>query len=153
MTTQPQSPYGGRQLSEAERSAILDNVLISRAAAGGTVVTRSPTSAVLVFGKPINHLLHLVLCFLCCGFWIAVWFGLAVFGGQKREVVTIDQYGSAVTRTENPQKTLQIVLGALLAAWLLLALIGACSRLGDHHSDSSSSSTPTSDAYVVESPL
>jgi hypothetical protein len=56
----------------------------------GTVVTRTSTSAVLLFGKPINHLLHLVVSLVCCGFWIPVWFALTVFGGQKREVVTID---------------------------------------------------------------
>jgi hypothetical protein len=140
MTAQPPPPHSGRQLSEAERSQILDNVLISRAAAGGTVVTRTSTSAVLVFGRPINHLLHLVLSLVCCGFWLIVWFALALFGGQKREVITIDQYGNAITRTENPQKTLQIVLGALLALWLLLAVIGSCSAATHHDSNSGGSS-------------
>ena len=65
---------------------------------------------------------------------------LALFGGQKREVITIDQYGNTITRTENPQKTLQIVLGALLALWLLLAVIGSCSAATHHDSNSGGSS-------------
>lgn len=50
-----------KQFSEAERSAVLDHHLVLATGRGGHVETRSATEAVVVYGKPVNHVLHLLL--------------------------------------------------------------------------------------------
>lgn len=49
--------------------------------------------AVLVKGRRPNHLLHLVLTVITLGFWAPVWLCLALFGGEKRRVLSVDPAG------------------------------------------------------------
>lgn len=43
----------------------------------------SPTQAVFVSGSPCNHILHLLITSLLCGFWLPIWLILAI---TQREV-------------------------------------------------------------------
>lgn len=70
----------------------------SAVAQGWTIESRSEYQAILVRGQRVNHILHLILTVLTLGFWGIVWILLAIGGGQKREVLTVDQVGAVTTQ-------------------------------------------------------
>lgn len=112
-----------RQLSPKERSDLLDQNLMAMAANGARVINRSGDAAVILTGKPVNHVLHLLITIFCtCGLWVPVWLALVVFGGEKRSTVSVDPYGQVLT-VKAPLATHQIVILCLAGAWLLLWLI------------------------------
>lgn len=39
--------------------------------------------------------LHLLLTIFTLGLWGFVWIGLVLFGGEKREMVTVDEWGNS----------------------------------------------------------
>lgn len=59
---------------------------------GGRVESQTDTMAVIVKGKPVNHILHLILSIITLGFWLIIWIILVITGGEKRETITIDDY-------------------------------------------------------------
>lgn len=71
-------------------------------AAGQRVESQSDLNAVLVSGKPINHILHLILTIVTCSAWAIVWIVLAFVGGERRIVLNVDDYGN-VLRQEMPR--------------------------------------------------
>ena len=77
-----------------ERKAALANTVTGLIAQGCRVESQSDTHAVLVSGKPINHILHLILSLVTCSAWLIVWGALAIFGGEKRKLVNVDEYGN-----------------------------------------------------------
>jgi hypothetical protein len=79
-----------------ERKAALDRVLQQRGAAGWRIETRSDFQATIARGKRISHALHLILTLVTAGLWSLVWIGVAIRGGVKRRMVTIDEYGNVV---------------------------------------------------------
>ena len=100
---------------------------MAMAAQGGRVANRAADSAVVITGKPVNHVLHLLISIFCtCGFWVPVWLLLVVFGGEKRSTVTVDRYGQ-VSVVKAPLATHQIVILCVAGAWLLLWLISIIS--------------------------
>jgi hypothetical protein len=80
----------------AERKTILDRTLADRGAQGWRIETRSDFQATIATGKPVHHLLHLILTIVTAGLWAIVWILLAIFGGVKRHIITIDEYGNIV---------------------------------------------------------
>jgi len=49
---------------------------------------------VLISGRRVNHVLHAILSLVMLGLWLIVW-GLLVFtGGEKRQLVQVDEYGN-----------------------------------------------------------
>ena len=55
---------------------------------GYRVESLTPTQAVVVKGRRTNHLLHLILTLVTLGVWAIVWILVAIFGGEKRKVLT-----------------------------------------------------------------
>jgi hypothetical protein len=64
----------------------------------GRVESVTPYTAVVVSGKPVNHILHLLVSVLMCGFWIPIWILVTISGGEKRHVLTVDPYGNVARR-------------------------------------------------------
>lgn len=64
----------------------------------GRVEAVTPYSAVIASGQPVNHVLHLLVSVLLCGFWIPVWILVTVAGGEKRHVLSVDPYGNVTRR-------------------------------------------------------
>ena len=83
----------GRTLSLPERAEALQDYLAQAAGRGWRMETKAETIAFMVSGKPVNHLLHAVMSLLTGGLWLAVWAGMAVFGGEKRMLARVDQFG------------------------------------------------------------
>ncbi len=77
-----------------ERKELLARLITSRVSLGRRVESQSDFQAVLVVGKPVNHILHLILTLCTIGFWAIVWLALVIFGGEKREVARVDEWGS-----------------------------------------------------------
>ena len=77
-----------------ERKEILSQMIANQLARSGyRIESRSDFDAVLVRGKPVNHVLHLLLTIFTLGLWIFVWIVLAIIGGEKREMVSVDEFG------------------------------------------------------------
>jgi hypothetical protein len=52
----------------------------------------------VVQGKPVNHVLHLLVTVLLCGLWLPVWIVVALDGGEKRQVLSVDHCGNIIDR-------------------------------------------------------
>ena len=48
-------------------------------------------------GHRVTHVLHLILSIITFGLWLIVWILMGVFGGEKRAMVTVDEYGNVRT--------------------------------------------------------
>lgn len=68
---------------------------ISRLLALGNrrIESYSDLSAVLIIGKPVNHVLHLLATVLTLGVWALVWILLVLTGGEQRELIRVDERG------------------------------------------------------------
>lgn len=110
-----------RAMTEQQRSQILDQTLIAKASQGGRLETRTATTAVVVAGKPINHILHLLLSVFSCGFWVPVWLMMTVFTGEQRRILNVDQFGQ-VSDVRGPLETFRKVLIGVAAGFLVFWL-------------------------------
>ncbi len=81
-------------LSDTERKAILDqevNRILLRK--NRRLEHRSDFQAIIVRGKPVNHILHLLLTIFTIGIWAFVWLAMAGSGGEKRAAMQVDRHG------------------------------------------------------------
>ena len=93
-TPAPPKAPGNLTKSTDERKAILDRTLSGRAAQGWRIENRSDFQATVATGKKLNNVLHLILTILTAGLWAIVWIILAITGGIKRHLLTVDEYGN-----------------------------------------------------------
>lgn len=63
---------------------------------GARVESQQDFQAVVVFGKQVNHVLHLILTLVTCLVWGLVWLALLLFGGEKRLMIVVDDYGNVL---------------------------------------------------------
>ena len=87
----------GRKTTE-HRKELLARTLTSQIASGARVESQSDYQAVVVRGKSVNHTLHLILSLVTLLLWSPVWIALALIGGEKRSMVTVDEYGNAAVQ-------------------------------------------------------
>jgi hypothetical protein len=83
-------------LSVDQRKATLDRALQVQETQGWRIEARSDFQATIAKGKPLNNKLHLLLTIFTVGVWGIVWASLAISGGVKRRVITIDEYGNVI---------------------------------------------------------
>jgi hypothetical protein len=62
------------------------------------VESQTDTYAIVVGGKPVNHILHLILTLLTLGVWVFVWIAMVIFGGETRYKISVDEYGNGTTQ-------------------------------------------------------
>ena len=79
-----------------ERKAMLAQQLQTAAARGRRIESQSEFQAVLVEGKPVNNVLHALLTIFTCLLWGIVWIVLSITGGEKREMVVVDEFGNVI---------------------------------------------------------
>ena len=77
-----------------DRKALLAQNVQYEVAKGGRVESQNDTTAVMVYGKPINNVLHFLLTLFTAGLWLPVWIAVAIFGGEKRKMVVVDEFGN-----------------------------------------------------------
>lgn len=77
-----------------ERAMLLSQAVAREVAAGYRVESQTGIMAVMVKGRRVNHLLHFFIGIFTIGLWWIVWLILAITGGEKREVLTVDDYGN-----------------------------------------------------------
>ena len=87
-----------RATSSDEREDLLDRVIADQQRAGWRLTARSRFRAVLVKGRRPNHRRHLVLTLVTFGLWGVVWLAISIFGGEKRQVVAIDDKGKTIVQ-------------------------------------------------------
>ena len=88
MTTSPQGwerPALVPPTSGLSREEILDQQIASYLTKGWRIESRTDHSAVMLKGKRVNHLLHLILTLCTLGLWAIVWLIVAIAAGEKRE--------------------------------------------------------------------
>ena len=95
---QPQSDALTNRKSAEERKELLARTVAGQVASGARIESQSDFQAVVVRGKPVNHVLHLILTLVTLSIWGIVWIALAIFGGEKRSMVTVDEYGNAAVQ-------------------------------------------------------
>jgi hypothetical protein len=81
-------------LAPATRRELLDRMVAAQIATGARVQSQGEYQAVVVHGKPVTHVLHLVLTVLTVTLWAPVWVCVTIFGGEKRAMITVDEYGN-----------------------------------------------------------
>ena len=82
--------------SPDERKSILARAIVNRVAQGRRVESQGDYQAILVRGHRVNHVLHFLITLFTVGLWVIIWLGLVIFGGEKREVVEVDEYGQVL---------------------------------------------------------
>lgn len=79
-----------RRAALAQRLQYIVNVDHAR------IESQTDYQAVVVTGKPTNHILHLLLSIFTLGLWIPVWIILAIVGGEKRRIIAVDDFGQVL---------------------------------------------------------
>jgi hypothetical protein len=80
--------------TDAERKALLANTLQGQVANGARIESQGDFQAVVVRGHRVNHLLHFLIGLITLGVWWLVWIVIAITGGEKRQMITVDQFGN-----------------------------------------------------------
>ncbi len=76
------------------RREILNTEISRHQAQRKRIESQIDFQAVLVTGKPVNHILHLLLTVFTAGLWIFVWAAVTFSGGEKRELLQVDEQGA-----------------------------------------------------------
>lgn len=63
------------------------NIVDDRIAEGWRVESRTEGTAVLIKGKPVNHILHVILSVITFGAWILVWINVWAWAGERRTTI------------------------------------------------------------------
>jgi len=93
-TSSASAEESARWSTDRRKEALARGVASQLAQGGRRVESQSDFNAVIVNGKPVNHVLHAILTLFSLGFWALVWITLIIIGGEKREMVTVDEYGN-----------------------------------------------------------
>jgi nitrate reductase alpha subunit len=78
---------------EQRRDVLNQAVVLQAGIYKGRVAHQSDTEAVIITGKPVNHILHLILSVLTLGLWLVVWLIVGIRGGEKQLKLSVDEYG------------------------------------------------------------
>lgn len=82
--------------TESERKNLLNNHIAKVYAykKDAQSLLHTDFAAIIKFGKPINHILHLLLCIPTFGFWLIVWFFIGITNSQKTRIYSVDEFGN-----------------------------------------------------------
>ena len=92
--TLPAAAFSTDPKTVDERKVILAQQIQFLAAQGRRVESQTDFSAILVRGQPVNHTLHAILTIFTCLVWGIVWAVIAGTGGERREMIAVDEYGN-----------------------------------------------------------
>ncbi len=92
----PPSQFSTTPVADDERRNILAQQIQASAVRGLRVENQDRFQAILIEGQPVNHVLHAILTLGTCGLWGIAWIILVATGGEKRHLITVDEYGNVV---------------------------------------------------------
>jgi len=81
-----------------QRRELLARQVQNSVTQGARVQSQSEYQAVMVKGKPVNNVLHFFIGLFTLGVWWLVWIVLALTGGEKREMLTVDEWGNVAVQ-------------------------------------------------------
>jgi hypothetical protein len=84
----------GEQKSADERKASLARTIANLVAQGRRVESQSDYQAVLIRGRHVRHVLHLVLTLITVGLWAPIWLAMWLLYRERREIAAVDEYGN-----------------------------------------------------------
>ena len=102
-----------------ERKALLARQIANMVPRGWRVESQGDYQAVLVTGKSVNHVLHLILTLITCFIWGIVWAALVIFGGEKREIAEVDEWGN-VNLTRSSGTSSKVIAGVGVALGVII---------------------------------
>lgn len=82
-------------LTEQQRKDALEQALVLITSRGGRVLATTSTTASVVVGQPVNHVVHLLATVFLCGLWLPAWAYIASTEGEKHMTVSVDEHGVA----------------------------------------------------------
>jgi len=88
-------------MTDEERKAILERATLGETVKGARVESVQDFNVVLVYGKPVNHVVHILLAVVTCCIWLFVWPVVGVAGGERKATLIVDDYGN-VTKIKIP---------------------------------------------------
>ena len=83
-------------MSDRNRREVLNRELQKYGAMGWRIETRSDYQATIAKGQQVSHVLHLLLTIFTLGLWLLIWALIGLFGGVKRWLLTVDEYGNVI---------------------------------------------------------
>ena len=83
-------------MAPEEKRRTLATAVQNPVVGGWRVESQTDEQAIMVRGKPPNHILHLILTLVTLGAWVIVWLALVIFGGEKRQIINVDDYGNTL---------------------------------------------------------
>lgn len=93
-TTAEPVPAQPAPVSAEQRRQLTDAAVNEFVSHGWRVESRSEYQAVFAKGHRHSHGLHLFLTIITLGLWgLFVWLPLSILGGEKRRIVSVDEYG------------------------------------------------------------
>jgi hypothetical protein len=93
-----QTPLETGKKNTEERKALLAQAVANWVHGGWRVESQTDFQAVMAKGHRPNHILHLILTIITVGVWAIVWILVTVLGGEKRAVVSVDEYGNTLAQ-------------------------------------------------------
>ena len=91
--TDQRRQIGAGALTADYRRTALNAEVQRQVTAGNKIESQSDFQVVLVSGKPVNHVLHLLLTIFTLGLWLIPWIILGLTGGEHRKMVTVNDQG------------------------------------------------------------
>lgn len=140
---------GPQRKSSDERKELLARQIANHVPRGWRVESQSDYQAVFISGRPVNHVLHLILTVITCSLWGVVWVSLVFLGGEKREIANVDEWGN-VTVSRIGGNTGKVI-AAIAASVFLLLVIATIISVTDGVVDSNQPAQPI-DAPAVDFP-
>lgn len=93
----PEDPFPAPSrdpLPAERRREILEQAVAYYVGRTAQVETLMEYQAVLRYGRPVNHILHLLLTVFTLGLWAPIWLLIVVLGsGERRRVLSVDPFG------------------------------------------------------------
>lgn len=83
--------------TESERRSALETRVVRELADGATLESQGGYNAVLIKGKQVNHILHLILSIITAGIWLIVWLLLVITNKRQRVVLFVNEDGVVET--------------------------------------------------------
>ena len=88
-----------RRMTDEQLHATLVSRITRATTEGKHVESRGDYQATVVSGKRPNHKFHLVMTVVTASAWFwLVWLWVIIFGGEKRWLITVDEYGTVQRR-------------------------------------------------------